>query len=217
MSRVPAGCAGCKGNRNGADTWDAYEAVPGTPLVNLLRKPQPWKSVRYWLLDVATELAASSRDGSLPPLLSLNCVWITADGRAKLLDFPAPGAEPTGQGVEEVDSSRPDAPQIFLNQLAISALEGGAASTEEARTRVPAVPLPRAARNFLQGLRATADFAPLIEGLKSLVHEPPYVSRRRRLGLVAGCTLPAVIFAAMIFVGTTFSSAGKTRIRSLTG
>ena len=195
-----------QGNRTETDAWDAYEAIPGTPFVNLLQNPQPWKSVRYWLLDVATELAASSRDGSLPPLLSLNCVWINGDGRAKLLDFPAPGAdaEPTAQRVEPVDTSRPDAPQIFLNQLAISALEGGAASVEEARTRAPAVPLPCKARNFLQGLRATADFAPLIEGLKSLVLETPYVSRRRRLGLVAGCTLPAVIFAAAMFAGTTF-------------
>ena len=190
-----------QGHRNGVDAWDAYEAAPGTPLTSLLRTPQPWKNVRHWLLDLAEEFAAATRDGSMPAQLSLDRVWITASGGAKLLDFRAPGAEPTAQRVEPVDASQPDAGQVFLNQLAISALEGRAASADEARTRVPGVPLSLAARTFLHELRATVDFAGLTQQLKSLVHETPYVSRRRRLGLIAGCTLPAVIFGAMAFAG----------------
>jgi len=193
-----------QGNRAEADAWDAYEATPGAPFVNFLRAPQPWKSVRCWLLDVAEELAASARDGSLPAMLALNGVWINADGRAKLLDFPAPGAEALKQPVEPLDTTRTDAPQVFVNQLAISALEGGAVSVDDARARAPDVPLPLAARNFLHEFRKTTDFGALIERLNSLVHATPYVSRRRRLGLVAGCTLPAVFFAAFMFVGMTF-------------
>jgi uncharacterized RDD family membrane protein YckC/tRNA A-37 threonylcarbamoyl transferase component Bud32 len=194
-----------QGDRTATEAWDAYEATLGTPLVNLLRAPQPWQSVRCWLLDVAEELAAASRDGSLPPVLALECVWINADGRAKLLDFPAPGAQPTAPSLQSMDARQPDALPVFLNQLAISALEGGGAvSVDEARSRAPRVPLPLAARNLLDGLRTTTDFGALIARLKALGHETPYVSRRRRLGLIAGCTLPAVIFAGFMFAGVAF-------------
>ena len=46
--------------------------------------------MRYWLHDLATEISAAEKDGTLPEL-ALDRVWITGEGRAKLLDFPAPG------------------------------------------------------------------------------------------------------------------------------
>ncbi|HEX5176659.1 MAG TPA: hypothetical protein VFV83_06505, partial [Chthoniobacteraceae bacterium] len=193
-----------QGHRTPTEAWDAYEASFGTPLVNLVRAPQPWQSVRFWLLDVAEELVAASHDGSLPTVLALDCVWINADRRAKLLDFPAPGAEPTPHSAESLDARQPDALPVFLNQLAISALEGCAVSADEARLRAPSVPLPLAARNLLDGLRAATDFGALIPRLKALVSETPYVSRRRRLGLIAGCTLPAVILMGFMFAGIAF-------------
>jgi uncharacterized RDD family membrane protein YckC/tRNA A-37 threonylcarbamoyl transferase component Bud32 len=193
-----------QGSRTEAEVWDAYEATPGTPLVNLLRAPQPWKSVRCWLLDIAEELVAALRDGSLPAMLTLHRVWISAAGRAKLLDFPAPGAEPSGPLAGPVDAARPDAAQVFMNQLAISVLEGGAVSAEEARRRAPSVPLPLAARNLLQGLHTTPNFDAVVARLNTLIHETPCVSRRRRLGLIAACTLPALMFAGFMFAGIAF-------------
>ena len=79
------------GKRSADDCWDAYEASPGQPLLNLVSTKQDWEKVRFWLLDLAAELKAGEKDGSLPAVLSLDRVWIGADGRAKLLDFPAPG------------------------------------------------------------------------------------------------------------------------------
>ena len=49
--------------------------------------------MRFWLCDLAEELNAGLNDGTLPKQLALDRVWITAEGRAKLLDFPAPGAD----------------------------------------------------------------------------------------------------------------------------
>ncbi|MEO1496289.1 MAG: protein kinase [Planctomycetota bacterium] len=95
----------------------AYEALSGSPLPEVLSdtdtSDQPWTPVCYWLFDLATELAAAEADGTLPATLSLDRVWITADGRAKLLDFPAPGVEPT----EPVAT-----PQEFLQSVAAAAL-----------------------------------------------------------------------------------------------
>src|SRR5208283_3040132 len=77
------------GQRSADGCWDAYEAPTGQPLLNLVSTRQDWEEVRFWLLDLAGELKAGEKDGSLPGVLSLDRVWITADGRAKLLDFPA--------------------------------------------------------------------------------------------------------------------------------
>ncbi len=79
------------GRRSADENWDAFEAVVGQPLTRLIQDPQPWTQVRYWLHDLAAEISAAEKDGTLPPMLTLDRVWITADGRAKLLDFPAPG------------------------------------------------------------------------------------------------------------------------------
>jgi len=80
------------GVRAAGENWDAYEAPAGKPLLALIARPQPWRSVRYWLMDLAEELAAGLKDGSVPAVLALDRVWITAGGRTKLLDFAAPGA-----------------------------------------------------------------------------------------------------------------------------
>ncbi|MCX6903106.1 MAG: protein kinase, partial [Verrucomicrobia bacterium] len=119
------------GRRSPQENWDAFESVPGKALVNLLHQPQPWSLVRFWLLDLAGELSAAERDGTVPAVLALDRVWITADGRAKLLDFVAPGLPP-GRGLnEEGDrSSLPPAgdrsleTQRFLSEVALVALQG---------------------------------------------------------------------------------------------
>jgi hypothetical protein len=58
---------------------------------------QPWESVRSWLSDLTDEFALASREHSLPEKISLAHIWITSQGRALLLDEPAPGASQTAQ------------------------------------------------------------------------------------------------------------------------
>ncbi len=75
--------------------WDAFEAPRGTPLSERVAKgPAPWSTTRYWLHDLAAELWAAQRDGTLPIAYTLNHVWLTDDGRAMLLDSAWPN-EPT--------------------------------------------------------------------------------------------------------------------------
>lgn len=75
-------------------TWDVFEAQTGVPLPSLIDDDGhlPWSSVRSWLYDLAMELAAAAQDGTLPERLSLDHVWINAQGRAILLDEPWPAA-----------------------------------------------------------------------------------------------------------------------------
>jgi uncharacterized RDD family membrane protein YckC len=186
-----------QGHRNGADGWDAYEAVPGAPLLAVLSKPQPWKNVRHWLHELSSEFAAAACDGTMPDSLSLDRVWITASGGAKLLDFQAPGTERVAEPIPGTEAA------VFLNQLAISALEGRVATVEEARANGPRVPIPIHARGFLQALRSTQDFAALAGQLGALLQERPAITRRRRLGLVAGCVIPCAIMGGMMLAGMT--------------
>lgn len=78
------------GVRSATENWDAFEAPQGAP-VDPTPAGAPWGAARGWLNDLATELLACERDGSQPEL-SMDRVWIRADGRAVLLDFPAPGS-----------------------------------------------------------------------------------------------------------------------------
>jgi eukaryotic-like serine/threonine-protein kinase len=80
------------GRRAGGDNWDAFECPDGEPLLARTASTATWTTVKAWLLDLARELAAATHDGTLPPL-GLDVVWLRPDGRAVLLDCPAPGIE----------------------------------------------------------------------------------------------------------------------------
>jgi len=163
--------------RSAEECWDAYEAVAGQPLVSLLGAPQPWKSVRFWLLDLAEELDAARLDRSSPDTFGLDRVWITAEGRAKLFDFPAPAKNRAGG-----KSSNPSAQQ-FLSQVAYAGLAGRSTS-EEANESVPQIPMPLFARAFLQKLPAAPDLPSVLAELRPLLDKPAEVSSGQRRGLM---------------------------------
>jgi eukaryotic-like serine/threonine-protein kinase len=202
------------GRRSAQENWDAFEGVTGKPLVNLLAQPQPWSQVRYWLLDLATEIAAAEKDGTLPAILALDRVWITGDGRAKLLDFRAPGAvSPTDASLSQVGPqfvmpravpspvqaggpgslAPPPLPEAmggtggFLNQVAIAALETRLVDPAEPGSGVPTRPLPLHARTFLEKLPTLPSADAVAGALKPLMQNLAVVSRLRRAALVAAC------------------------------
>jgi hypothetical protein len=202
------------GRRSLEENWDAFEAVSGQGLVSLLRgKPQsgacaspesnrqPWSQVRYWLCDLATELSAAQKDGTLPAFLGLDRVWISGDGRAKLLDFPAPG---TSAPAPEASPSTPPMPDTndtrgFLGQIAAAALLGRADAAAAPASDIP-VPLPRHVRKFFQSLPQFPDTDTLLRALRPLLQRVAVVTRRRRAAIVAGCAVfPLFMACAFLF------------------
>ena len=174
------------GRRSEQENWDAFEGSTGKPLLHLLDKPQPWSLVRHWLLDLATEIVAAEKDRTLPGVLSLDRVWITSDGRAKLLDFPAPGVSASFAPAEADGNA-------FLNQVARSALGGG----EKLR-----VPLPVHARKFLDALPALPTAEIVAGALRPLLHNVSVVTRARRAALVMGCVALPLLVVVCSVVGT---------------
>jgi len=184
------------GKRSPEENWDAFEAPTGQPFLELVRSPQPWGEVRYWLHDLAGEISAAQKDGTLPEL-GLDRVWITVEGRAKLLDFSAPGLPFAASS--QVPNATAAAPPIvsltastlqpfnaFLNAVAATALSGSPGAGAQAAAEV-GMPLPLYARAFLRSLSQMAGADAVAAALRPLLNRVAAVSRARRAALVLGC------------------------------
>ena len=56
------------GRRSPEENWDAFEAPAGEPLLSPRFVSKTWPTRKLWLLELANELIASSRDNTLPAL-----------------------------------------------------------------------------------------------------------------------------------------------------
>lgn len=188
------------GRRVPDENWDVFEAVGGRPLLHLAHSRQSWSQVRFWLYDLAREIGAASRDGTLPPVLGLDRVWITGDGRAKLLDFPAPGLDPAVQSNDSV--FQPVNAGAFLSAVAAAALMGQA-ETARGMANAATIPLPLHARHFLDHLPQLPDANAVAGALKPLLSRLAGVTRWRRVGIVAGCLALPLAGSLAVLVGLT--------------
>jgi len=183
------------GRRSTEENWDAFEAATGRPLGSLIQVGQPWRQVRFWLYDLANELSTAEQDGTLPDVLALDRVWITADGRAKLLDFPAPGFTWS----KSFSAPESQTAQQFLHEVATAALRGQASVADqppiESRHR-----LPLHASNFLQSLPSMPDARAIAGAWQLLLNRVAEVSRLRRAAIIAGClAFPILATCGMLF------------------
>jgi hypothetical protein len=136
--------------------WDAFVAPEGTSLGDAVAASGPlgWAATRLILEGLADELAAARADGTQPPGLSIEQVWLTPSGRAQLLDWPlaaapAPDAHCASAGADE--------PVLALmRQAAVLALEGQARSYGDDGRPVPAI-VPLHARTILARLTGGAN------------------------------------------------------------
>ena len=186
------------GRRGPGEAWDAFEAPQGRPLD--YTQPASWRVVSAWLNDLVAEFAASERDGTLP-MLAPDRVWIRPDGRAVLLDVPAPGA-PGNDALDDAVS-----PQQLLERV------GRVAAPQ------PGAPLPASAVAMLdrwqrKGTRPTSELAADLALATSHVHE---VTRTRRAGPLLAAASPVLLtmLAAAIAIGT--QGPALSRERFITG
>lgn len=148
--------------------WDAYEAARGAPLSEVLAGGTVrWSTLRHWLHDLASELRATERDGTLPGSCTLGQVWIRDDGRAVLLDKPWPGAGGSPEHAVPV---------------AVRTLEGQQAFLQRIAEHVDPLTVPLHARAALQNLRSGSfeKLTFLAGTLQGLLHKPADISRGLR-------------------------------------
>ncbi len=163
-------------------TWDAFEATQGVPFSSLVDdgKRVPWWTLRHWLYDLASELWDATRDQSLPANLSLDHVWITAEGRAILLDEAWPELRTPAEHVPVGDVS---GQQHFLAAFAACVESTG---------------LPLHARPVLQNLEdGKFEKLSFLTGiLRGLVDKPAKVSK----GIRAGSLFMLPLYVWILFV-----------------
>jgi eukaryotic-like serine/threonine-protein kinase len=189
------------GRRTDHEAWDAYEAADGQPLLSMLGRPHPWSTVRLWILDLAMEIRAGLAEGYLPPL-ALDQVWITKTGRVILLDWPAEPSIPTPPGEPSLrqahESARPDFAnaQAFLYEVGVQALDPVGAR----QTRHLQIPLPIGARSLFDRLEhgSFGDADALVAEAAALARDPATVRRGRRIGHLAFCCLPQVLWMLLL-------------------
>ena len=178
------------GRRSPEENWDAFEAVSGKPLLTLAQQNQPWSQVRFWLFDLANEISVAEKENTLPSELALDRVWITTDGRAKLLDFPAPSLHrEAGIQTEELPAaaSHPSQRvQRFLSEIATTALTGQERVVIEPSGDLE-LRLPLHARHFLKRLPELVDARAAARTLQPLLSRVAEVTRLRRAIIVGSC------------------------------
>ena len=196
----PARARWLSGRRSATECWDAYEAIDGQPFLQAIAKAQPWARVRHWVADLARELTAGLKDGSLPSL-HVDRIWIGSDDRARLLDWPAPGCPDVGEAHLVARASHLDfgTAQQFLYGVAAGALRG--VHPDVARTEPPSTPISGPARALLLSLRDGA--VPNADLLGTQVSEalrtPAAFPGRHRLLQLAACGIVPLIMSLAVF------------------
>ena len=178
-------------HRTEAAAWDAYESLDGQPFLFLTRG-QSWRSVSIWLSDLARELA--SRDGGdATEALSLERIWVTADGRGKLLGFRAPRLSPETVSANQFPLSQA---QQFLHAAACRALDA------------PVPPPPLAVSRFLRTLErgGFSSLSAVVSALRTLEHTPDRVTTASR-GMTLALGVVVYLVTANVIGGVVLNDA----------
>lgn len=189
VSARPTRLRWLNGQRESDANWDAYEAPAGRALLQIVRSPQPWSSVRFWLRDLVEEFQALQEDGETE--LHLDRAWVREDGRLVVLDFPAPGVvDPEFAPCTSLESL-----QDRLADLADRAHRG-----EQEGVTLQG-PRPVAAGSFLTRLKDRAfDSLPMLLGnLQSLTRQPALASGRLRIGAILIALVPALFLSVILY------------------
>jgi hypothetical protein len=175
------------GRRESGEAWDVFEAVAGVPLAQACTRPRPWADVRWWLLDLARELAAQSAEDG-PPLRA-DRVWVLESGGAKLVDDPAADRDASASG-----GSGPPPSSTSLLLDVVRTAQGPA----------PA-PWPRCAHQVIDQLRGTqtpAD-AVLVQTLEGTTRQRATLTRRWRAFHIGLLAAPPALMAVFISFSVT--------------
>ena len=191
------------GGQSGTPAWDAFEAPRGAPFTVMVSRPLPWRVVREWLADLARELAACEASDEAATF-TLDHVWITAGGRAMLLDFPPPGAHPANGGTAV--NPKPRAQRLLLD-VALTALHGTAGQADTSERIEP--PLPPAGTALLDALKAPEP---------QRTHDLLHLALRALTGATAvprwSRAVPGLLllvpFALIVIIASTLSRASGT-------
>ena len=163
------------------ESWDAWEALAGQPLLNRLDGNCNWAEVRCWcsdLLEAAGEIEAESSEGFD---YCIDRIWVLPNGHVKLFPFSAPHISQN----QKKHDQHPDV-QSLLNEL----IERS--GLNERNTA------PLHSRVFFDDLAVKSSIQSLIKRLKPLLSKNATVTRRFRLVMAAPTLIITMIWAMSV-------------------
>jgi hypothetical protein len=103
--------------------WDAFLAPPGVPAADVFAHGRrlEWHQARPVLEQLADELGEARADGTLPPVLTVEQVWLRPDGQVLLLD--APPGEPDSTPANALPGMGEEQSLALLRQTAVLLLD----------------------------------------------------------------------------------------------
>ena len=221
------------GGQKDGQRWDAFEAVHGSPLAELLELSGKlsWQQVRGLLLELTDELSASLSDGTLPAGLDPSHVWLDRTGRIKLLDICV---GPNSDERNEL-SAMEQTPALFVSE---DLGQDQAADKPEARAMLVVRSLldvcsrrqllPGHAMDFMAQLAERPDDRETLhwanEELRRMLERPSTLGWDDRLGVLAVsfCTeMPiystfTLALSVLVFILTAFGGSWTSPIVTVT-
>lgn len=198
------------------ERWDAYEACEGVPFLAVGPEGRTWSSLRFWLLDLAEELSAALKNKVDAPTLTLDRLWVGANGRALLFDFPCPGLQEADHQPAPLPLASVADMQRFLDLVANVALENSdallsptsASKTVAKAAKKPAVAIPLHAQDFLASLARGAFAQPefIVGNLLSLTFKPAQITQGWRFASLAFVPVILLGFAFLVVAMVNFET-----------
>lgn len=189
-------------------SWDVFEYTEGQSLIAAVGNHTDWNSARRWLDDLQNELSLATSHDQLPTSLTLDNLWLTKDGRLKLLDFPAPVSKDSLESETKTTGPLSNSTSVSDRQKKSSAdranellvnVSHQLKSALQAKLRGQ-LPPPLFVTQLLDRLSRTGDFSSKIDALKTTVAKPQK-SDRKRLALmsVTCCAFPIISTILTLF------------------
>jgi eukaryotic-like serine/threonine-protein kinase len=182
--------------------WDAFFAPAGCPLQQVVKSEArlSWPDARALLEQLTAELAAACQDKTLPRSLTVDRVWIQANGRVQLLDASLDDFGDTNPA----DPPDQKAGLLLLRQVAELTLEGRVRRADEGPAPIRA-PVPKHAAPMLNRLllpdkhrfRSVDQFG---EELAVSRNQPPEVTTAQRAAHLALLTTALFFPLVIMFV-----------------
>ena len=183
--------------------WDAFIAPAGCPLSEIIKNEARlfWRDARPLVEQLSDEFAAACRDKTLPSSLTVDRVWLQANGRIQLLDT---SLDDLGDASNCSDNSRQEAALLLLRQVVELTLEGRTRSAEKRpapiRAPVPKHAAPLLNRLLLGNKSPFGTVEQFREELAATRDQPAEINPAERAGHLA--LLSAALFFPLLFMFT---------------
>lgn len=182
--------------------WDVYEAPTGGGLLNCLQPELLSPCMLHrWLADLVKELDAVSAGEAVPEALAADRLWLTEEGRLKVLDFPAPGVAASSSPCALRRDLGAEQCQVMLHELAPHLRVAGMTTDSSV------LPPPLYVTRMLTAWESDDDYGTVLEATRKASLRSPISARRRRRWMSIACYFAPIAMVVSLLASQLLSAA----------